>query len=53
MEQDNYRDLLDQKRVNVGGNRSPGRGPMQNSQARKWIEKQRDKGKYRRMGRSR
>ncbi len=48
---EDFRDLLDQKRVSVGGNRAEGRGPMQNAQARRYIRKQREKGKLRTMGR--
>lgn len=42
-----YGDLIEQKRINVGAARSKGRGHMEVSAARKWMERQKDKARLR------
>lgn len=50
---EDYRDLLDQKRVSVGSSdsRKQDRGEMKTSPQRRFIRLQRDKGRFRKMGR--
>lgn len=50
---DEYRDMLDQKRVSVGGNRGNERPSLKTSAQRRFIQKQMDKGRYQSRGRSR